>query len=95
MVGIGENRQRRYQGDGFRQSRRRTAADGDAAIRAQRLGLFARLFGNLDRHVHHGLVEQSGGARAQAIHHLLSFFALLGRGQHQRASGAQPLDLFG
>ena len=54
-----------------------------------------RLLGDLDRHVHHGLVEQAGGARAQPIHHLLSFFALLGRRQHQRAGGAQPLDFFG
>ena len=58
-----------------------------------RRAVVARFARGLDRHVHHGAVEDAGGLRAEQLGHALGLLPLLGRAQHQRAAGAQRLDL--
>jgi hypothetical protein len=85
--------QARFQRDGLAQAGGGAAAHGHGAIGIELARHLARLARGLDGHVHDGAVEHAGRARAEHVGDALGRGALLGRGQHQRATRTQRLDL--
>ena len=90
--GDGKDGQRRFERDGFAQSRRRPAAYGDGAVCTQALGLGARFARRLDRHMHHRARKNSGAAPAQPPCHIFGLGFLFRRGEHQRARCPEQFD---